>query len=180
MNRIAIVGTSCSGKSTLARELSLKLQVPHIELDQLYWTPGWLERPEKEFLSLVEHAISEPDWVVDGNYAHARELIWPAANNIVWLDYSFPRVLMNAIRRSFYRAIAKEQVCGGNTETFRQSFFSTASVVLWVIASHKRNRVLYRPLLAEARATGKEIVVITSPTLLEEYLGKLGARFGGN
>ena len=39
MQRVMVVGTSCSGKTTLARGLSGALGVPHIELDALYWGP---------------------------------------------------------------------------------------------------------------------------------------------
>ena len=33
--RISIVGTAGSGKTTLARQVSQQLQIPHIELDRL-------------------------------------------------------------------------------------------------------------------------------------------------
>jgi adenylate kinase family enzyme len=36
-----VVGTSAVGKTTLAAALSRRLGVPHIELDALYWGPGW-------------------------------------------------------------------------------------------------------------------------------------------
>jgi adenylate kinase family enzyme len=51
VKRVVIIGTSCSGKSHLGRILARKYQVPHVELDDLYWLPGWQERPEKEFIS---------------------------------------------------------------------------------------------------------------------------------
>lgn len=45
-DRVAIVGTSCSGKSTLARELSRRLGTPHVELDELFWgRTGRRDRP---------------------------------------------------------------------------------------------------------------------------------------
>lgn len=41
LQRVVIVGTSGSGKTTMARELSVLLGTPHIELDALQWLPGW-------------------------------------------------------------------------------------------------------------------------------------------
>jgi adenylate kinase family enzyme len=41
MKRVAVVGVTRSGKTTLAITLSQRLGVPHIELDALYWQPNW-------------------------------------------------------------------------------------------------------------------------------------------
>ena len=41
MTRVVVVGTSVSGKTTLARSLAGKLGVPHVELDSLYWEADW-------------------------------------------------------------------------------------------------------------------------------------------
>jgi len=40
MKRIVIIGTSCSGKTTLAKTIALKLNIKHIELDKLHWKPN--------------------------------------------------------------------------------------------------------------------------------------------
>jgi adenylate kinase family enzyme len=42
LRRVAVVGTSCAGKTTFAAALAGKLQVPHIELDALHWRAGWV------------------------------------------------------------------------------------------------------------------------------------------
>jgi len=36
MQRINVVGTSCSGKTTLARSIAATLNMPHVELDALF------------------------------------------------------------------------------------------------------------------------------------------------
>lgn len=173
MNRIAIIGTSCSGKSTLAARISNRLSIPHIELDQLHWSPNWVERTDTEFLSLVASEIEKADWVTDGNYAVARKLIWPNANTILWLDFSFPRVIFRAVWRSVHRAVTKEEVCSGNTESFRQSFFSRDSVILWVIKTHRANRLKYKELLSADQYKGCHVEVFSSPKQLNIYLARL-------
>ena len=45
MKRIVIIGTSCSGKTTLASTIALKLNIKHIELDK----PNWVERETEAF-----------------------------------------------------------------------------------------------------------------------------------
>ncbi|WP_205370744.1 MULTISPECIES: AAA family ATPase [Thermoleptolyngbya] len=38
--RIAIVGTSGTGKTTLAQQVGRQLGIAHIELDALHWEPN--------------------------------------------------------------------------------------------------------------------------------------------
>ncbi|MDE2841397.1 MAG: AAA family ATPase, partial [Chloroflexota bacterium] len=58
MERVVVVGTSCSGKTTLARQLSRALGAPHIELDAIHWKPNWQSRPAEEFRQLVSEAVA--------------------------------------------------------------------------------------------------------------------------
>jgi len=87
--RIAIIGSTGSGKSTLATSLAAKLTIPHTELDNLHWLPGWRERSNEEFRELVDLATQETAWVIDGGYSVVRDLVWGRADVIVWLNYSF-------------------------------------------------------------------------------------------
>jgi len=41
MNRISVIGTSGSGKTTFANKLAGILRIPHVELDALYWEANW-------------------------------------------------------------------------------------------------------------------------------------------
>ena len=43
--RIAVLGMTASGKSTLAKRLARLLDVPHIELDAIVHGPNWVDRP---------------------------------------------------------------------------------------------------------------------------------------
>ncbi len=83
MQKITIIGTSCSGKTTLARRLSQKVNIPHIELDQLHWRENWNVNPN--FVTEVEFATSKDRWVIDGNYTKVRQQIWDKADTIIWL-----------------------------------------------------------------------------------------------
>jgi len=46
LTRVVVVGTSCSGKTTLARRLARILATEHVELDSLYWGPEQTPRPD--------------------------------------------------------------------------------------------------------------------------------------
>ena len=48
--RFNVVGSSGSGKSTIARAIAQALQIPYVELDALFWKRGWQESPDDELL----------------------------------------------------------------------------------------------------------------------------------
>ena len=101
--QIAVVGTTGSGKTTLAKALAAQLGLPYIELDALNWQAGWrdLSRTDPdEFVRRVAVAIAADSWVLDGGYALVRDLVWRRATHLVWLDYERPIVMSRVIRRS--------------------------------------------------------------------------------
>lgn len=57
MQRINVVGTSASGKSTFARQLAQKLNLAYIELDDLLWLDNWQETPDAEFFQKIKDAM---------------------------------------------------------------------------------------------------------------------------
>jgi adenylate kinase family enzyme len=136
--RVVVVGTSASGKTTFAARLAASLGVPRVELDELFWGPDWQSKPAAEFVRLTEQATAGGRWVVDGNYAIARECIWPRANTIVWLNYGMPRVLWQGLRRTVGRAVSGAELWHGNRESFRRAFLSKDSILLWIVTTHRR------------------------------------------
>jgi adenylate kinase family enzyme len=161
--RAVIIGTSCSGKTTFAGKLSQLMGINHIELDQLYWEPNWKERPNEEFRDLVRDAVRPESWVVDGNYSVVRDIVWPRANIIIWLNYSFPIVLYRSIKRSFVRAATKERLFAGNVETFSQSFFSSNSIIWWVMKTYHKNKITYPGLVKKSQENGVIVLDLTTP-----------------
>jgi adenylate kinase family enzyme len=167
--RIVIVGASCSGKSTLARRLAGDLGRPHIELDALHWGPGWTPRPLPEFRARVAAAVEAEFWVADGNYSVVRDLVWPRATAIVWLNLPFPLVLARALARTCRRIVSREPVCGDNRETLRQTFFDRNSILLWVIKTHHKTRRRYRRELTDEALPGMAIFELRSRAEAEAF-----------
>jgi len=145
LQRINLVGTSASGKSTLARELAALLKVPHVEMDALYHGPNWTQASPDVFRSRVADAIQGPQWVLDGNYHTTNDLKWARATMIVWLDISFVQNVYRAFGRAVHRSWTQQEFWPGtgNRETFRQTFFSKDSMILWTATSYWRRRTEY-------------------------------------
>src|SRR5690242_13144215 len=100
--RIAVVGVSGNGKTTFARRLAAKLDVPYTELDALHHLPGWVEAGEADFRREVEAVMNRSEgWVLDGSYmGKLGDLILRRADTIVWLDQPLPLVLRRLVKRA--------------------------------------------------------------------------------
>lgn len=134
--RINVVGVSGSGKSWLSKRLAESLGSKRIELDQLYWGPNWAEPQPSEFREKVQSAIQCDRWVLDGNYhSKTHDIKWQNATMVVWVDNSLPRTLWQALTRAIKRIRSNEELWPqtGNRETFRKTFLSTDSILLWTI-----------------------------------------------
>jgi adenylate kinase family enzyme len=141
MQRVVIVGTTGAGKTTLAQKLAVRLDATHIELDALHWHAGWT--PASDFARQVERALDAERWVVDGNYSEVQPLILNHADTVIWLDYSFGTKLRRLFGRTCRRALGREALWNGNTETLRQAFFSRDSIFIWFFRTHWRQRRVY-------------------------------------
>lgn len=159
MRRIVIVGSSCAGKTTLARAIAERRSIRHVELDAHHWAPDWVERDDAEMRRTVDDATRDGSWVADGNYAVVRDILWPRADTIIWLDYGFPLVFSRAFRRTLRRGVTREPVFSGNVESLRRGFLSTDSILLWVIRTHGARHRRYRAMLAPPAGTPRHETV---------------------
>lgn len=171
--RISVVGTSGSGKTTVGRAIADRLGIPFVELDALAWLPGWTDRPLAELRELVEERTRGPAWVVDGNYSKVRDLVWGRADTVVWLDYPFRRVFGQLLRRTLRRALRREELWNGNRESIRMSFFSRESILLWAIRTHRRRKREYPELLARSEHTRLRVIRLRSPAETRRWLDGL-------
>lgn len=170
--RVAVVGTSGSGKTTFATSLARRLGVPHIELDALYWGPNWTERPDEEFRAGVAQAIAETSWVCDGNYSEVREIVWQRATTLVWLNYSFPVVFSRAVYRTLVRCVTRRRLFAGNQEAIR--LFDPEWIPWWVVRTFRRRRREYGALLRDPRFGHLEVKMFRRPRDAEAFLLAIG------
>jgi adenylate kinase family enzyme len=175
MNRVVVIGTSCSGKTTLARRLAETIGVTHIELDSIYWKPDWCPRPDEEFRALTAEAVLPECWVADGNYSKVRDIVWGKATAVIWLNYPFHTVLWRAFSRTLKRAIRQEELFSGNRETFRRAFLSRDSILWWVLTTFHRRRREFRAIFDGWEFPHLTIIELRKPDEAEELLRLIGS-----
>jgi adenylate kinase family enzyme len=171
MRRIVVVGTTGSGKTTLARTLGHALGLPHIELDSLHWEPGWREAETDVFRERVDGTLSGECWVVDGNYSVSRDLVWPRADTIVWLDYRLRRVYWRLLKRTLRRAASREDLWHtGNRENLWKHFFTRDSLFVWAYTSSRRRHRAYPALFMQPDYAHLNVLHFKTPRQTEAWL----------
>jgi adenylate kinase family enzyme len=166
--KIAVVGTSGSGKTTVARRLAEHHGVPHVELDALHWGPNWSEPSAEEFRARVERALSSPGWIADGSY-HGKlgDSVLERADFVVWLDPPFWTIAGRIWSRTLRRIRTREELWGGNRETWRDAFLSRESLFVWIVKTHRARRRRYLDGLVRY-----EFVHLRSDREIEAWLAK--------
>ena len=172
MDRINVIGTSGSGKSTFARELARTLKYPYIEMDQLYWKPHWTHPTDEEFFAKLSAAIAAPRWVLDGNYSRTQAIKWGAVDTVIWIDADFLTNLIQALRRALVRAWTQEEIWPDteNRESFRMSFFSSESIVWYAIKTHAKMRKRYQALMENPEFKSIRFVRLRSRVEIRRFL----------
>ena len=148
--RYVVVGTSGAGKSTFAQALATALDCPRVDLDDHFWGPNWTPRPTGQFEAAAHQAAAGERWVIDGNYSVVRDIVWPRATHVVWLDYSRATVMARILRRTFWRVLTRAPLWQGNRESWRRAFLSRESIIVWSATTWAKNRIKYARLRDDA------------------------------
>lgn len=170
--RIAVVGTTGSGKTTLAHHLAQRLEIPHVELDALHWGSDWSPVPTAVFRRRTARALSGSQWVVDGNYGKVRDIVWGRADIVVWLDYALPVVMGRLMWRTLRRVVTREELWSGNREGVRGTL-SGDSILLWALRTYWRRRREYPALFASPEHAHLTVVHLRSPRATDDWLFSL-------
>jgi adenylate kinase family enzyme len=174
MRRIMIIGGSGTGKSTLAREIGTRLDLPLVHLDRHYWSPGWVAPEPVEWRRRVAELAARDAWVMDGNYSSTFDLRVPRAHALVWLDLPrwvyFPRAVKRLVA-NYGRE--RGDIGPGCPERFDADFLFNW---VWNYPSRTRPRTLQ---LVQDLATTKRVVVLRRRREVEAFVEGLPASLAG-
>jgi adenylate kinase family enzyme len=139
VRRVLVIGCSGAGKSVLARRLAKATALPLIELDCLYWRPGWVETPMSEFRDAIARVTQAPDWIIDGNYSTTFDLRMPFADTIVWFDFARWICLYGVLTR-----MARDygRTREGMTQGCPERFDATFLRYVWDFQARQRPRIV--------------------------------------
>jgi len=87
--KIFIMGIVASGKTTYAKELSNKMDIPFVELDAVvyYNVDGErIKRTPEEQVKIIHQMDAKGSWVAEGVYRPSYHILMDMADIVIWLD----------------------------------------------------------------------------------------------
>jgi adenylate kinase family enzyme len=165
--KIVVMGSSCSGKTTVAGLLAQRFGVACVELDALHHGPNWREATAAELRAKLEASLAgHAGWVVDGNSMGklGTQLI-DQADTIVWLDLPLRTLLRRMWLRTSRRVRDQVELWGtGNMESWR-SFLSWNGLLWYTVRNHYLRRITW-----PRRFEGRNVVRLRSPSEVDAWL----------
>ena len=164
MERLLIIGCGGAGKSTLARQLGEKLNLPVVHLDQIWWTPGnWQHMKREEFDNRVKEEMAKPQWIMDGNYNRTLPMRLEKCDTVIYLDFSRFACLRSWVGRVLKNwGHAREDMAEGCAEWF------DPEMAKWIWNYNKNNRERNYQLLKEA--THAKTIVLKNRRMVKQFL----------
>lgn len=163
MERIMIIGCGGAGKSTLARQLGEKLNLPVVHLDKLFWRPGWVSVSREEFDRMHREALTGEKWILDGNFDRTMAERIRHCDTVIYQDFSRVACLLGVVKRilTTYGTV-RPDMGDGCPERFDLDFLK------WVWNFNKNKREDTYRLLNETE--GVEKIVLKNRRAVRRFL----------
>ena len=158
-----VIGCAGSGKSTLARRLASRTGLPLVERDAL--------GPEGSagYVSALAAMAARPRWILDGAPYYADELVYSAADTVVFLDYPKALVLWRVLRRTARVEVLRRQA-GAHRPQGLPALRDPEHPLRWAWASHADRHREGLALMARPGLAQTQILRFTCPAMARRWL----------
>jgi adenylate kinase family enzyme len=170
--RTIVFGSTGIGKTTLVRQIADEFSVPVIDIDSLRREAGKSTSPEEVFSGLVSESVKGDTWIIDGSYTSIQDLVWPRAEAIIWLDFSFRVFLARLIKRSLYRIFIRKKSEKPVKGRYQPAGERTSNYLRAIFTGKERQK-RYFATLYNSKYAHLHIIRLTSPEEAENWLDLL-------
>jgi adenylate kinase family enzyme/GNAT superfamily N-acetyltransferase len=126
IKKVAIFGSSGTGKTTLARRLGTTLNLEVLHLDTVYWKENWTTLPKPEFTRRIRQFMQTHErFVMDGNYTNSKTLADRLAmcDTFILLRYDADKAIKGILERETqYKHRYRSDMAEGCYEDVDQEF----------------------------------------------------------
>lgn len=159
MKKVIVIGSPGAGKSTFARKLRDKTDLPLYYLDMLWHKADKTNISKDEFDGRLCEILQKESWIIDGNYSRTMEMRLQACDTVFLLDFPLDVCLSGVESR-----IGKKRVDMPWVETEFDAEFKQ-----WILGFPKiRLPQIYEWL--KKYKDGKEIIIFKSRESADAYI----------
>ena len=162
MKKVIIIGCPGSGKSTFGRKLKSITDLPLYHLDMMFWNVDKTTVSKEIFIERLQEVMSNPKWIIDGNYGGSMEMRIKECDTVFFLDYPTNVCLVGIESRKGQPRSDMPWIENENTDEAFIDFINKYN-------SESRPKVI--SLLEKYSA--KNIVIFKTRTESEEYISLL-------
>lgn len=166
MKHILIIGCNASGKTTMARKLSEKLNLPLIHLDKLYWRDNWTHATDEEFDKLLEEELKKDEWIIEGNIKRTLPKRLKYCDTVIYLDFSSFVCVLNAIKRLIQSHNKSRPDMGG--ECIEKFNLKGLKFINSIWSFNTKNRKDYYKMISQENQI--KVIILKNRKQVNEYL----------
>lgn len=169
MQRILLIGNAGAGKTTFAKLLAEKRNLPLVHLDKLYWYGNWEHLSRSEFDAILQSELKKPQWIIDGNFNRTIPHRLQYCDTVFFFDFPTVLCLAGITKRTLTNLGKVRSDMGGNcVEHFDSQKPSLYRNVLIFNRQHRRD---YYELLDNAK--GVNVIIFKNRRQANAFLASL-------
>ena len=159
--KIAVIGGSGTGKTTLTTNLKEDLNLPVIHIDGIQHFENWKKRDNEERDKIILEKMNADSWIMDGTYTSTLKERIKQAELVIYLDYSRISQVTGVLKRYLKNPGKEKPEIPGCNEQMTWSFLK------WVWNWRKNKRKIVLDAINEVKPS--EILIFKSRRQLNKW-----------
>ncbi|MBR1540386.1 MAG: topology modulation protein [Clostridia bacterium] len=162
--KIAVIGGSGTGKTTLTTNLGKDLNLPVMHIDGVHHLENWEIRDKEERDKIILEKANTDRWIIDGTYTSTLEDRVKLAELVIYLDYSSFSQVKGVLKRYLKHPGEDRPEMPGCPEKMSWEFLKW----VWNWRKNKREKVLK----AISQVDSSKILIFKSRRQLNKWYYK--------
>lgn len=170
-NRIYIIGTVGSGKTSLANKLSNILKIKHYDLDNIFWKKQYnIKRDNQEREKLFNDLCNKKKWIIEGVYSSWIEEGIKKSDLIILLDIPLHTLFWRVTKRTITREKSKKFGKDKYKESLSGYLGLLKAIIRYKNKKHLTGYYKHKELIDKHKVN---FVVLKNKKEVEEFLAKM-------
>lgn len=146
--RVLVTGNAGAGKTTLAKDIARRLDIPFYSLDSIVWQSGWKKTPSEERTKMIESLVSSNTWIIDGVSVQVQE----RADMVIFIDLPRRVSFIHVCRRNWRYLFRSRPELPPNCPEIL--IIPKLFKIIWVFPSRTRLKIL--EIMSEKKSSQKQ------------------------